>query len=175
MLPQQLAEYERERDNLQAELGLLERRLTELEDHHAAKEQELTSRWGLKFSPFLSVCLWSTSTHPLILFFFYSPRSCYPFYVKGKFLSSPSLAPSTLGCYSCVLLSIILSLFDSLEESRANERKLNDEKKNLENYLNNANQQISDLKVSFQKQFAMAEYWLLSSSLLVGVYFLLEM
>lgn len=40
----QLAEYERERDNLQTELALLERRLTELEDHHAAKEQELASR-----------------------------------------------------------------------------------------------------------------------------------
>lgn len=39
----------------------------------------------------------------------------------------------------------------SLEESRANERKLNDEKKNLENYLNNANQQISNLKVQISK------------------------
>lgn len=58
-----------------------------------------------------------------------------------------------------MLLSTILSLFDSLEESRANERKLNDEKKNLENYLNNANQQISDLKVGLQEQFTMAEYW----------------
>ncbi|XP_066951894.1 rootletin-like isoform X2 [Macrobrachium rosenbergii] len=43
-------------------------------------------------------------------------------------------------------------LATSLEESRANERKLNDEKKNLENYLNNANQQISDLKVKLSRE-----------------------
>ncbi|XP_063597935.1 rootletin-like [Penaeus indicus] len=43
-------------------------------------------------------------------------------------------------------------LASSLEESRANERKLNDEKKNLENYLNNANQQISDLKVKLSRE-----------------------
>ncbi|XP_069959044.1 rootletin isoform X2 [Cherax quadricarinatus] len=43
-------------------------------------------------------------------------------------------------------------LASSLEESRANERKLNDEKKNLENYLNNANQQISNLKVKLSRE-----------------------
>lgn len=41
----------------------------------------------------------------------------------------------------------IFLTFRSLQEAKANERKLADEKKNLENYWNNANQQISDLKV----------------------------
>ena len=54
----------------------------------------------------------------------------------------------TFAFYIVKILSMkFYFIFFSLEESRANERKLNDEKKNLENYLNNANQQISDLKV----------------------------
>ncbi|KAL7640451.1 UNVERIFIED_CONTAM: hypothetical protein RMT77_008726 [Armadillidium vulgare] len=43
-------------------------------------------------------------------------------------------------------------LASSLQESRANERKLMDEKKNLENYWNNANQQISDLKIKLSRE-----------------------
>ncbi|XP_047738338.1 rootletin [Hyalella azteca] len=87
-LKSKVAEYEREREGLNAEIALVERRLAELEDHHNAREAHLQT---------------------------------------------------------------------SLDESRDAERRLLEDKKAADNFINQLQQQVADLKVSASRDAGRAE------------------